>query len=76
MALDGSCPHDRASQLDATDASLDEVATVSNMVLLLDANGRVGQDYRCTESHETANEWVSVGLTALKLLLRTENGWS
>ena len=31
-------------------------------VLLLDANGRVGQDYRCTESHETTNDWVSVGL--------------
>ena len=30
MALDGSYPHDRASQLDATDASMDEVATVSN----------------------------------------------
>ena len=29
--------------------------------LLVDANGRVGQDYRCTESHETANDWVSVG---------------
>ena len=33
----------------------------ANVVLLLDANGRVGQDYRCTESHETANDWVSVG---------------
>ena len=30
MALDGSYQHDRASQLDATDASMDEVATVSN----------------------------------------------
>ena len=30
MALDGSYLHDRASQLDATDASMDEVATVSN----------------------------------------------
>ena len=30
MALDGSNLHDRASQLDATDASMDEVATVSN----------------------------------------------
>ena len=118
MALDGSYLHDHASQLYATDASVDEVATVSNgldrgrvyveaqatllrhdnngvnveipsspslsmnrvsrpgsqvpsasnyaatqnnVVLLLDANGRVGQDYRCTESHETTNEWVSVG---------------
>ena len=33
----------------------------SKVVLLLDANGRVGQDYRCTESHETTNDWVSVG---------------
>ena len=33
----------------------------ANVVLLLDANGRVGQYYRCTESHETANDWVSVG---------------
>ena len=33
----------------------------ANAVLLLDANGRVGQDYRCTESRETANDWVSVG---------------
>ena len=33
----------------------------ANVVLLLDANGRVGQDYRCSESHETANDWVSVG---------------
>ena len=32
----------------------------ANVVLLLDANGRVGQDYRCTESHETANDWVLV----------------
>ena len=31
------------------------------VALLVDANGRVGQDYRCTESHETANDWVSVG---------------
>ena len=30
MALDGSYQHDHASQLDATDASMDEVATVSN----------------------------------------------
>ena len=30
MALDGSYLHDRASQLDATDASMYEVATVSN----------------------------------------------
>ena len=30
MALDGSYLHDRGSQLDATDASMDEVATVSN----------------------------------------------
>ena len=30
MALDGSYLHDRASQLDATDASMDEVTTVSN----------------------------------------------
>ena len=30
MALDGSYLHDHASQLDATDASMDEVATVSN----------------------------------------------
>ena len=33
----------------------------ANVVLLLDANGRVGQDYKCTECHETANDWVSVG---------------
>ena len=48
----------------------------ANVVLLQDANGRVGQDYRCTESHEMANDWVSVALKALKLLLRMENGWS
>ena len=30
MALDGSYLQDRASQLDATDASMDEVAAVSN----------------------------------------------
>ena len=29
----------------------------ANVVLLLDANDRVGQDYRCTESHETTNDW-------------------
>ena len=46
----------------------------ANVVLLLDANGRVGQYYRCTESHETANDWWA--LMALKLLLRTENVWS
>ena len=32
-----------------------------NGFLLLDANGRVGQDHRCTESHETTNDWVSAG---------------
>ena len=31
----------------------------ANVVLLLDANGRLGQECRCTESHETTN--VSVG---------------
>ena len=30
MALDGSYLHDDASHLDATDASMDEVATVSD----------------------------------------------
>ena len=33
----------------------------ANVVLLLDANGRVGQDYRCTQSHGTADDWVLVG---------------
>ena len=33
----------------------------ANVVLLLDANGRLGQDYRCTESHETNERLVSVG---------------
>ena len=32
----------------------------ANVVLLLDAKGRVVQDYRCTGSHETTNDWVSV----------------
>ena len=33
----------------------------AGVVLLLDANGRVGRGYRCAESHGRANDWVLVG---------------